>query len=81
MTITSYGSGAYRSARTDTFVSSRNELEDLQRQLATKKRSETYGGLDFGEFPSQGMTPLFTLLHARQSVTGAVGLSHHLCQN
>jgi flagellar hook-associated protein 3 FlgL len=45
MTITSYGTGAYRSARTDTFVSSRTELEDLQRQLATQKRSETYGGL------------------------------------
>jgi flagellin-like hook-associated protein FlgL len=45
MTITSYGTGAYRSARTDTFVSSRTELEDLQRQLATKQRSETYGGL------------------------------------
>ena len=45
MTITSYGTGAYRSARTDTFVSSRTELEDLQRQLATQKRSETYGGI------------------------------------
>lgn len=45
MTISSYGTGAYRSARTDTFVSSRGELEDLQRQLATQKRSETYGDL------------------------------------
>lgn len=45
MTITSYGSGAYRSARTDTYVSSRTQLDGLQRQLTTQKRSETFSGL------------------------------------
>jgi flagellin-like hook-associated protein FlgL len=45
MTITSYGTGAYRAAKPNEFVSSRTQLDDLQRQLATKKRSETYGDL------------------------------------
>jgi flagellin-like hook-associated protein FlgL len=45
MTITSYGTGAYRAASTNSFVSARGELNDLQRQLATQKRSESYGDL------------------------------------
>jgi flagellin-like hook-associated protein FlgL len=45
MTITSYGTGAYRAAQPNQFVSSRGQLDDLQRQLATKQRSETYGDL------------------------------------
>lgn len=45
MTITSYGTGAYRAAKPNSFVSSRNELDDLQRQLDTGKRSESYGDL------------------------------------
>ncbi|KQU51944.1 hypothetical protein ASG72_10680 [Bosea sp. Leaf344] len=45
MTITSYGTGAYRAARTNDLVSNRSQFEELQRQLATKKRSETFGDL------------------------------------
>ncbi|WP_353186922.1 hypothetical protein [Bosea sp. (in: a-proteobacteria)] len=45
MTITAYGSGAYRSAKPDSFVSSRTQFDDLQRQLATKERSTSYGDL------------------------------------
>lgn len=45
MTITSYGTGAYRSATPNQFVSNRGELDDLLRQLDTGKRSTTYGGL------------------------------------
>lgn len=45
MTITSYGTGAYRSAKTSELVTTRTQLDDLQRQLTTQKRSETYGGL------------------------------------
>jgi flagellin-like hook-associated protein FlgL len=45
MTISSYGTGAYRSAKPNEFVSTRNQLDDLQRQLSTKQKSETYGGL------------------------------------
>lgn len=45
MTITATGTGAYRAAKPNEFVSSRTQLDDLQRQLATKKRSETYGDL------------------------------------
>lgn len=45
MTITSYGTGAYRSAKPNEFVSSRTQLDDLQRQLSTQKRSESYGDL------------------------------------
>ncbi|MFN3670725.1 MAG: hypothetical protein ACK4VM_02320 [Bosea sp. (in: a-proteobacteria)] len=45
MTITSYGTGAYRAAKPNEFVSSRSQFDDLQRQLVTKKRSETYGNL------------------------------------
>lgn len=45
MTISSYGTGAYRSAKPNEFVSTRSQLDDLQRQLTTQKRSETYGDL------------------------------------
>lgn len=46
MTITSYGTGAYRAASSSgSFASARGELEDLQRQLATQKRAVSYGDL------------------------------------
>lgn len=45
MTITATGVGAYRLARPNQFVSMRGQLDDLQRQLATQKKSETYAGL------------------------------------
>lgn len=45
MTITAYGSGAYRSAQPNSFVSSRTQFDDLQRQLSTKERSTSYGDL------------------------------------
>lgn len=46
MTITAYGSGAYRAARPTTeFTSQRAQFDDLQRQLATKERATSYGDL------------------------------------
>jgi len=45
MTITSNGIGAYRSAKPNQFVATRSQFDDLQRQLATKKKSETFAGL------------------------------------
>jgi flagellin-like hook-associated protein FlgL len=45
MTITSYGTGAYRAAKTTEFVATRAQFDDLQRQLSTKRRSESYGDL------------------------------------
>ncbi|MGX5737101.1 hypothetical protein [Bosea thiooxidans] len=45
MTITAYGTGAYRMAKPNSFVSSRAELDNLQRQLDTKQRSTSYGDL------------------------------------
>ncbi|WP_332698051.1 flagellar biosynthesis protein FlgL [Bosea sp. (in: a-proteobacteria)] len=45
MTITATGTGAYRSAKPNQFVASRAQFDDLQRQLATKKKSETFAGL------------------------------------
>lgn len=45
MTITSSGTGAYRLATRSQFVAARNDLTDLQRQLATQQKSTTYGGL------------------------------------
>ncbi|KPF66248.1 hypothetical protein IP69_15360 [Bosea sp. AAP35] len=45
MTITSSGTGAYRLATRSQFVSARNDLTELQRQLATQQKSTTYGGL------------------------------------
>jgi flagellar hook-associated protein 3 FlgL len=45
MTITSAGKGAYRMAAPSQFVSSRGQLDDLQRQLTTQQRSTTYSGL------------------------------------
>lgn len=45
MTITSYGTGAYRSATPNRLVSTRSDLTDLERQLATQQRAESYGDL------------------------------------
>lgn len=45
MTITAYGTGAYRAAKPNSFVSNRAELTDLERQLATQQRAESYGDL------------------------------------
>ncbi|MBN9451031.1 MAG: hypothetical protein J0I42_03685 [Bosea sp.] len=45
MTITSYGTGAYRAAKPNEFVSTRARFDDLQRQLDTKQRSTSYGDL------------------------------------
>ncbi len=48
MTIRSFAPGALASTRTaDMFVSMRRELDDLQRQLATGKKSDSYAGLGF----------------------------------
>jgi flagellin-like hook-associated protein FlgL len=46
MTIGGFAPGAYGMRRnSDLFVGLRAELDDLQRQLSTGKKSETYGGL------------------------------------
>lgn len=45
MTISAYGSGAYRAATPNRLVSTRNELTDLERQLSTQQRAESYGDL------------------------------------
>lgn len=45
MTINSYGSGAYRAVSGASFVGQRAQFDDLQRQLATKEKSTSYGGL------------------------------------
>ncbi|GAU83974.1 hypothetical protein [Bosea sp. BIWAKO-01] len=45
MTITSYGTGAYRAARPSEFVSTRAKFDDLQRQLDTGKKVTSYGDL------------------------------------
>lgn len=45
MTINAYGTGAYRSATANNFVANRTELTDLERQLATKQKAESYGDL------------------------------------
>lgn len=45
MTITATGAGAYRLARPNDLLSTRKQLDDLQRQLSTGKKTETYAGL------------------------------------
>ncbi|MFA6965899.1 hypothetical protein [Bosea sp. (in: a-proteobacteria)] len=52
MTITSYGTGAYRSASPNSFVSTRGQLSDLERQLATKEKAESYGALGLDRITS-----------------------------
>ena len=48
MTIRSFAPGALASNRTsDMFVSMRRELDGLQRQVATGKKADTFGGLGF----------------------------------
>lgn len=45
MTINAYGTGAYRAASGPSFVGQRAQFDDLQRQLASKEKSTSYGGL------------------------------------
>jgi len=45
MTITAYGTGAYRAAQSNSFVSTRAQFDDLQRQLDTQKKATSYGDL------------------------------------
>lgn len=45
MTITSYGTGAYRAAKPDNFTATRAQFDDLQRQLDTQKKATSYGDL------------------------------------
>ncbi len=45
MTITATGTGAYRLAKPNEFASTRQQFDDLQRQLSTGKKTETYAGL------------------------------------
>jgi flagellar hook-associated protein 3 FlgL len=53
MTITPFAAGAYRSDNsTRILLNTRSSLDDLQRQLGTQKKSETYGGLGAQRFTS-----------------------------
>lgn len=45
MTITAYGTGAYRAAKPSEFASTRAKFDDLQRQLDTGKKVTSYGDL------------------------------------
>lgn len=45
MTITAYGTGAYRAATPNSFASNRAQLNDLERQLSTQQKAESYGDL------------------------------------
>lgn len=51
MALTPYAPGASRQS-SQMFVSMRRELDDLQRQLATGKKSDDYAGLGLGRAPS-----------------------------
>lgn len=49
MTISPFAPGAYGARlNSDRFVSMRSQLDDLQRQLATGQRADSYGGLGSG---------------------------------
>jgi flagellar hook-associated protein 3 FlgL len=53
MTITPFAAGAHRSNNsTRILLQTRSSLDDLQRQLGTQKKSETYGGLGAQRFTS-----------------------------
>jgi flagellar hook-associated protein 3 FlgL len=53
MTITPFAAGAFRSNNaTRILMQTRSSLDDLQRQLVTQKKSETYGGLGVQRFTS-----------------------------
>jgi hypothetical protein len=48
MTISPFNPGSLARSSADLFVSMRRDMTDLQRQLVTGQKSETYGGLGFG---------------------------------
>jgi flagellin-like hook-associated protein FlgL len=73
MTISSYGTGAYRSAKANEFVSTRSQLDDLQRQLATKQKAETYGGLGIDRRTSLDLNAKLTTL---DSYIGGIDLAN-----
>lgn len=53
MTISPFAPGLFSTQRASTmFVSMRSQLDDLQRQLATGRKAETYGGLGIGRTKS-----------------------------
>ncbi|WNJ92535.1 flagellin [Bosea sp. 685] len=67
MTITSYGTGAYRSAKPNEFVATRSQFDDLQRQLTTQKRSETYGDLGIARGTSLDLNSKISAIDSWQS--------------
>lgn len=72
MTITAYGTGAYRAAKPNGFVSSRAELDDLQRQLDTQQRATSYGDLGIDRRVSLDVNGK---LSAIDSWLGGIGLA------
>ncbi len=56
MPISLFAPGAYKSSiATDRLVATRQQFDDLQRQLTTGKKSETYGGLGASRITSLSM--------------------------
>jgi flagellar hook-associated protein 3 FlgL len=64
MTITATGTGAYRLARPNDLLSTRKQLDDLQRQLGTGKKSDTYAGLGLERGLAVGLRSRLSALEA-----------------
>jgi flagellar hook-associated protein 3 FlgL len=70
MTISPFSPGSLTRSSGDLFVSMRRDLADLQRQLVTGKRADTYGGLGFGRRTSLDAR---AKLSAIEGYTSAIG--------
>ena len=75
MTITSYGTGAYRAAKPNEFVSTRAQFDDLQRQLDTKQRSTSYGDLGIDRRVSLDLNSKVSQLDSWLSGIGLTGVN------
>jgi flagellar hook-associated protein 3 FlgL len=72
MTIRSFAPGALGTSRAaDMFVSMRRELDDLQRQLATGKKAESFGGLGFERRSSLDVRGKMAMLSGYQTTIEA----------
>ncbi|WP_293807513.1 flagellin [uncultured Bosea sp.] len=75
MTITAYGTGAYRAAKPNEFVSTRAQFDDLQRQLDTKQRSTSYGDLGIDRRVSLDLNSKVSQLDSWLSGIGLTGVN------
>ncbi len=82
MTVSPFSPGSYAARRTgESFTTMRRELDELQRQLATGKRSDTFSGLGLGRRTSLDVRAKLSALEGYQSTIADGALRLKLMSN